>query len=40
MKEPGDKIVFGMALTGFGTGLLTLLTCLYSMANGINKVQK
>eukprot|EP00428_Durinskia_dybowskii_P077924 CAMPEP_0170357508 /NCGR_PEP_ID=MMETSP0117_2-20130122/1745_1 /TAXON_ID=400756 /ORGANISM="Durinskia baltica, Strain CSIRO CS-38" /LENGTH=71 /DNA_ID=CAMNT_0010611681 /DNA_START=98 /DNA_END=313 /DNA_ORIENTATION=+ len=37
LKENGDKIVFGVALTFFTTGIVCILSGLRDMSYGINK---
>lgn len=37
LKEPGDKIMFAISVTGLATGMYVILNGLYSMSYGINK---
>lgn len=38
LKEPGDKVMVGLALTGMTVGLVCIFRGLYNMSFGINKV--
>ena len=40
LKEPSDKVLFGIAVGGLTIGSLSILKGLYSMSFGINKVKK
>ena len=40
LKEPGDQVIFAVAIGGCGIGLLTVFYGLYSMSFGINKIQR
>ena len=37
LKEPTDKVVFGVAVVGMSVGVLTIVNGLYSMSYGVNK---
>jgi hypothetical protein len=37
LKEPTDKVVFGVAVGGMTVGVMTILSGLYSMSFGVNK---
>lgn len=37
LKEPGDKVFFGVAIGGVTVGLLLILNGLYNMSFGVNK---
>jgi hypothetical protein len=39
LKEPGDNIIFGVAISGTVFGVGCILNGLYNMSNGINKVK-
>lgn len=40
LKEPGDRIIFSLAIGGLAVGVSTIFYGLYSMSFGINKLQK
>jgi hypothetical protein len=39
LKQPGDKVVVAVGLTGMTIGVLCILTGLVNMSLGINKVK-